>query len=70
MRGGFDSGKTSPGAARTFINRPGSEVAGVGGAAGGGAVLATLVPCFLMRFIHYLGKNQPKLQEKSVFFVD
>jgi len=29
--------KTSPGAARTFINRPGSEVAGVGGAAGGGA---------------------------------
>jgi hypothetical protein len=29
--------KTSPGEARTFINRPGSEVAGVGGAAGGGA---------------------------------
>jgi hypothetical protein len=29
--------KTSPGAARTFIKRPASEVAATGGAAGGGS---------------------------------
>jgi hypothetical protein len=33
----FTSSKTSPGAAKTFINRPASEVADIGGAAGGGS---------------------------------
>jgi hypothetical protein len=33
----FTSSKTSPGAAKTFINRLASDVAGAGGAAGGGA---------------------------------
>jgi hypothetical protein len=34
----FTSSKTSPGAAKTFISRPASEVAGTGGAAGGTGV--------------------------------
>jgi hypothetical protein len=39
VRGGavLISSKTSPGAAKTFINRPASDVAGAGDAAGGGA---------------------------------
>ena len=59
---------TSPGAAKTFINRPASDVAGAGGATGGAQVLAEWVPCVQSGLIHYLGKTQPKLQEMSVFF--
>jgi hypothetical protein len=34
--------KTSPGAAKTLINRPASEVAGVGGTPGGGSVVGRM----------------------------
>jgi hypothetical protein len=61
--------KTSPGAAKTFINRPASDVAGAGGAAGGGAGVGSVGSMvFKSGLIHYLGKTRPKLQEMSVLF--
>lgn len=60
--------KTSPGAAKTFINLPASVVAGDGsGSVGGASGLGGLGSIFsIINWpVHYLGKKQLTLQEKS-----
>jgi hypothetical protein len=61
------SPKTSPGAAKTFINRPASDIVDVGDAPVGGSGVGGMGSMFNQVFSPYLGKNRPKLQEKLFF---
>jgi hypothetical protein len=70
--GGVDliPSKTSPGAAKTFNSRPGSEVAGVGGAAGGGSGVGSMGSMFFfMRSYPLLRQKPAKVTRKVGVFL-
>jgi hypothetical protein len=53
--------------AKTFINRPASDIVDVGDAPVGGSGVGGMGSMFNQVFSPYLGKNRPKLQEKLFF---
>ena len=65
----FTSSKTSPGAAKTFINRPASDVAGTGGAADGGAGVGGMESMVLIRSYPLLRQKPAKVTRNVGIFL-